>query len=168
MKKHLELLLIGLALVGYGLLHLWGGQLLTVALLGLATYYFLSAFQRPAPDQPAPASPPGLTTIILRKIGWIGSSAAVVGILYFLRHWPGSGPLLAVGGCSALMTTLPVLLQYLKSQDRRLLMAALRAVLVGGLALALFSQLPPPSHQPNGRPGAPPTGLPATTDTVPA
>lgn len=142
MKQYLEPLLIGIALIAYGLRPMLGSQLLVVALGSLAVFYNLSAFQAlpPAPDN-APSSL--FADILLPKITGIGAAVAVIGILFGLMHWNGAAVMLLVGGSTLVMAGFFSLTAYLSSRQPRLLAGVVRAALIGGLALVLFAQLPP-------------------------
>lgn len=81
------------------------GSLLMIAMSGLAIVYFLKPQQPPEliqeesdDEQPKLSFADLLVKTIVPKVGWIGCSVAVIGILFWFQGLKGSHEMLLLGG----------------------------------------------------------------------
>lgn len=102
--------------------------LLILSLTTLSTVYFLSAFKPGGSVEPPPADQKSgdtldlLVKIIAPKVGWIGCSVAVVGILFYLQGMKGYEQMLMIGGGTLAIVSAPLGIAFLKGNKLQLLM----------------------------------------------
>jgi hypothetical protein len=110
-----EKLFLGASMVAFGLMRFdfKANEILILALGGLSAVYFLLANKPPleTEDKPTDENPnlgffDLLITSIAPKVGWIGCSVVVIGILFWYQKWEGFKEMLLLGGGTLFIVSL--------------------------------------------------------------
>lgn len=92
LKYEIHILILIVFIIGLRLLNLIPiGLILTLALLSVATIYFFSAFAAPLEDQTSALD------IFIHKLLSLGSSVAIIGILFMSQKWPLGDTMITIG-----------------------------------------------------------------------
>ena len=78
-----------------------------------------------------------LTTFIEKLTRW-GLSAALLGILFKLQHFPGANILLLIGISTLIIVTIVSMVKYRETRSEVYLRMFIRTAIIGGLGLILF------------------------------
>lgn len=123
-----------------------GAELLTLSLGSLACIYFLRTYQPPSYAKQRPedgAQKLGMLDLLLQtiapKVGWIGSSVAVVGILFYLQLFKGADQILLIGGVTLAIVSAMLAVSFLKG-NKLAVQLLMRTVPLCVMALYLLSK----------------------------
>jgi hypothetical protein len=112
LKYEIIILLLIVLLVGFKLFHLIQlGPILTLVLTSVAVVYFFSAFATPNENETSAFD------IFIKKLISLGSSVALIGILFIAQNWPMGDTMITVGLLTLGMCLIYYIYQKLNSQD---------------------------------------------------